>query len=103
MTDEERRKAIEELANSIVNNMSLSEMMAIVVERAKSIAEQKVGGVYVSPKEFNKKNKKPTQRTKALLKEKSILLGKIKASFLIIKNKIKKLFSKKHKSFTTKK
>ena len=40
MTEEERRKAVEEMTNSIVNNMTLSEVMAIVVEKARVIAER---------------------------------------------------------------
>ena len=47
MTPDERQKAIKEMTNDIVNNMSVSEMMAIVVEKAKQIAEQKVDRVII--------------------------------------------------------
>ena len=83
MTPDERQKAIKEMTNDIVNNMSVSEMMAIVVERARKVAEQRVDGVvtqYIpqSPKE------------------------KIKGPSLW--SKIKKYFTrKKHKGFSTKK
>jgi hypothetical protein len=81
MTQEERNKAIEEMTNDIVNNMSMAEMMAIVVERAKRIAELKVDGAILlhHPKE------------EFILKDS--FWGKVKDFF---KRK------KKHKGFATK-
>ena len=126
MTDEERKRAIEELANSIVNNMSMSEMMAVVVEKAKYLAQQRVNGPYFSPEnlktaeltkqvesseaedsgtpEWRKKTFR--KKTRALWREKGFLWKKIKSvfsGFFTPKwNKLKRFFSKKHKNFITK-
>jgi hypothetical protein len=126
MTDEERKRAIEELANSIVNNMSMAEMMAVVVEKAKYLAQQRVNEAYLSPKNLKAEGltgqversklegpeipewRKKTFRKKirALWRERSILWKKIKSRFsrffLPKWIKLKKLFSKRHKNFKTK-
>ena len=84
MTPEERQKAIKEMTNNIVNNMSVAEMMAIIVEKAKQMAEQRVDGVIVQyiPEVKSEPYSKPS-----------------------LWSKIKKLFkrNKKHKGFSTKK
>ena len=126
MTDEERKKAIEELANSIVNNMSMSEMMAVVVEKAKYLAQQRVNEDHFSPEslkaaEFTDQVERPEtegleppewrkktfrKKIRALWREKSILWKKIKSIFSGFFTpkwvKVKRVFSKKHKNFITK-
>jgi len=88
MNPEERKRAIEKLANEIVNKMSLAEMMAIVVEKARIIAEQKVDGDFTPYSEEDQDSLRP----------------KANKSFNFME-KIKKLFmgKKKHKGFATKK
>ena len=89
MTEEERRKAVEEMTNSIVNNMTLSEVMAIVVEKARVIAERKIDGGHnlIHGDNFNNND--------------NSLLKKIKNKLSWIGLKEKKIFSKKHKGFNT--
>jgi hypothetical protein len=83
MTPDERKKAIKEMTNDIVNNMSVSEMMAIVVEKAKQIAEQRVDRVIV-------------QYISEPLEEEKLIPS--------LWSRVKKLFkrNKKHKGFATK-
>jgi|15BtaG_2_1085339.scaffolds.fasta_scaffold110951_2 hypothetical protein len=82
MTEEERRKAIEEMTNDIVNNMSLAEMMAIIVQKAKESATLKVDNAVILH---------PTP-------------PKEKKSTKTFWQKFKKFFTKKrHKGFSTKK
>ena len=81
MTQEERNKAVEEMTNDIVNNMSMAEMMAIIVERAKRIAELKVDGAIL----LHHPQEKPDLKISFWRRMKNLFIRK-----------------KKHKGFATK-